>query len=219
MADTPQPHPFALKPHIQRGDPAPDIQGPHRTTLDTIAGRYIVLSFYQGARDTIGQATLRALHEHRELAEKAAFVCVSSNLAEKAELKLELVFPSLIFLWDFDALVSRAYGVGRLRVWIILDPMLRVLDVIAFRPDGSDRQQLFAFLDRLPPPSRALGFETQAPFIILPNVFEPELCRHLIDIFEQHGGRESGFMRESDGKAVEAHDTQVKRRQRLHDHG
>ena len=214
MADTPQPHPFALKPHIQRGDPAPDIQGPHRTLFDTIAGPYIVLSFYLSARDTIGQATLRALHEQRELVEqkKAAFVCVSSNLAEKTELKLELVFPSLIFLWDFDALVSRAYGVGRLRVWIILDPMLRVLDVIPFRSDGSDRQQLFAFLDRLPPPSRALGFETQAPFIILPNVFEPELCRHLIDIFEQHGGRESGFMRESGGKAVETHDTTVKRR-------
>jgi len=209
MADTPQPHPFALKPHIQRGDPAPYIQ-----VFDTIAGRYIVLSFYLGARDTIGQATLRALHEHRELVEqkKAAFVCVSSNLAEKTELKLEQDFPSLTFLWDFDALVSRAYGVGRFRVWIILDPMLRVLDVIPFRSDGSDRQQLFAFLDRLPPPSRALGFETQAPFIILPNVFEPELCRHLIDIFEQHGGRESGFMRESGGKTVEIHDTKVKRR-------
>src|SRR5260221_3978877 len=114
MADTPQPHPFALKPHIQRGDPEPDIQVPHRTLFDTIAGRYIVLSFYQGARDTIGQATLRALHEHRELAEKAAFVCVSSNLAVKTVLKLELAFPSLIFPLDSDALVSLAYGVGRL---------------------------------------------------------------------------------------------------------
>jgi len=212
MASTPQPHPFALKPHIQRGDPAPDIQGPHRNWFDTLAGRYIVLSFYQGARDAVGQATLRALHEHRELQEKAAFVCVSANLAEKAELKPELVFPSLIFLWDYDALVTRAYGVGRLRVWIILDPMLRVLEVIPFRPDGSDRQQLFGLLDGLPPPLRALGFETQAPFIILPNVFEPELCRHLIDLFEQHGGRESGFMRESGGKAVETHDAKVKRR-------
>jgi predicted 2-oxoglutarate/Fe(II)-dependent dioxygenase YbiX/peroxiredoxin len=214
MADTPQPHPFALRPHIQRGDPAPCLQGPHRFIFDTIAGRYIVLSFYQSARDTMGQATLRALHERRELVEqkKAAFICVSSNLAEKNELKLEQDFPSLTFLWDFDASVSRAYGISRVRVWIILDPMLRVLDVIPFRSDGSDRRQLFAFLDRLPSPSRALGFETQAPFIILPNVFEPEFCRHLIDIFEQHGGRESGVMRESRGKAVETLDPKVKRR-------
>jgi predicted 2-oxoglutarate/Fe(II)-dependent dioxygenase YbiX len=212
MANPAQLHPFALKPYIQRGDPAPAIEGPHQTFFDAIAGRYIVLSFYQRARDTTGQATLRALHEHRELADKAAFVCVSSDLAERAELRLELVFPSLIFLWDVDALVSRAYGVGRLRVWIILDPMLRVLDVIPFRPDGSDRQQVVAFLDSLPPPSRALGFETQAPFIILPNVFEPEFCRHLIDIFEQHGGRESGFMSPSDTTSVETHDARVKRR-------
>ena len=212
MANLGQSQPFALKPYIQRGDPAPDIQGPNQTFFDAIAGRYIVLSFYQRARDTTGQATLRALHEHRELADKAAFVCVSSDLAERAELRLELVFPSLIFLWDFDALVSRAYGVGRLRVWIVLDPMMRVLEVIPFRPDGSERQQLFAFLDGLPPPSRSLGFETQAPFIILANVFEPELCHHLIDIFVQHGGRESGFMRASDTTGVEAHDARVKRR-------
>ena len=35
-----------------------------------------------------------------------------------------------------------------------------------------------------------------------PNVFEPELCQHLIDLYEQHGGEESGFMREVDGKTV-----------------
>lgn len=212
MANPAQPHPFALKPYIQRGDPAPDIQGRYRTFFETIAGRYIVLSFYQRARDTVGQATLQALHEHREFADKAAFVCVSSDLAEKADLKLELVFPSLIFLWDLDALVARAYGVGSLRVWIVLDPRLRVLEVIPFRPDGSDRQQLFAVLDGLAPPSRMLGFEIQAPFIILPNVFERELCRHLIGIFEQHGGRESGFMLASDTTGVEAHDASVKRR-------
>jgi predicted 2-oxoglutarate/Fe(II)-dependent dioxygenase YbiX len=212
MPDAARPHPFDLRPYIQRGDPAPDIQGPYQTFFDTIAGRYIVLSFYQRARDTVGQATLRDLHERRALTDKAAFVCVSSDLAEKAELKPELVFPSLMFLWDADASISRAYGVGRLRVWIILDPMLRVLDVIPFRPDGSDRRQVFAVLDSLPPPSRALGFEAQAPFVVLPNVFEPEFCRHLIDIFGQHGGRQSGFMRETDGKTVETHDATVKRR-------
>lgn len=179
-----------------------------------MAGRYIVLCFYQDARDATGQATLRALHEHRELAEqkKAAFVCVSSNQAEKTELKLEQEFPSLTFLWDFDAAVKRAYGIGRVRVWIVLDPLLRVLDIIPFRSDGSDRQQLFAFLEGLPLPSRALGFEAQAPFIILPNVFEAEFCRHLIAVFEQHGGRESGFMQESGGKAVETFDPKMKRR-------
>jgi predicted 2-oxoglutarate/Fe(II)-dependent dioxygenase YbiX/peroxiredoxin len=215
MADIPQPHPLALREHIQRGDLAPPCtEGPNRFFSDRFPGRYLVLCFYQEARDTVGQATFRALQERRKLVEqkKAAFICVSSNPAEKTERELEQDFPSLTFLWDFDASVKRSYGVGRVRVWIILDPMQRVLDVILFRPDGSDRQQLFAFLDRLPSPSRPLGFEAQAPFLILPNVLEPEFCRHLINIFEQDGGRESGFMRETSGKAVETFDPKVKRR-------
>jgi len=215
MADASHQHPFALKPHIQRGDLAPPLgQGANRSAFEKAAGRYIVLSFYHGARDAVGQATLRALEDHRALVEqgKAAFLCVSSAPAEKAELKLEENFPSLTFLWDTDASARRAYGVGQLRVWIVFDPMLRVLEVIPFRSDGSDREQLFALLERLPPPSRALGFETQAPILILPNVFEPEFCRYLIDLFEQDGGRESGVMRETAGKAVETFDAGRKRR-------
>jgi predicted 2-oxoglutarate/Fe(II)-dependent dioxygenase YbiX len=211
MAET-QPHPFALREHIQRGDLAPPCtEGPNRFFLDKFPGRYLVLCFYQEARDAIGQATLRALHEQRKLVEKKklAFICLSS---EKTELDLTQDFPSLAFLWDADASVKRSYGVGRVRVWIILDPMQRVLDVIPFRPDGSDRQQLFAFLNKLPPPSRASGFDVQAPFLLLPNVFEPEFCRYLIDTFERDGGRESGFMRETAGKAVETFDAKVKRR-------
>ncbi|WP_157934173.1 hypothetical protein [Microvirga ossetica] len=37
-------------------------------------------------------------------------------------------------------------------------------------------------------------------------MFEPEFCRHLIGLYEQHGGEESGFMREINGKTVAAHD-------------
>jgi predicted 2-oxoglutarate/Fe(II)-dependent dioxygenase YbiX/peroxiredoxin len=215
MADIPQPHPFALREHIQRGDLAPSCtEGPYRFFFDKFPGRYLVLCFYQEARDAVGQAALRALHEQRKLVEqeKLAFICISSNPAERTELNLHQDFPSLTFLWDSDASVKRSYGVGRVRVWIILDPMQRVLDVIPFRPDGSDRQQLFAFLNKLPPPSRASGFDVQAPFLMLPNVFEPEFCRYLINIFEQDGGRESGFMRETAGKAVETFDANVKRR-------
>jgi len=215
MADISQPHPFALREHIQRGDLAPPCtQGPYSFFFDKFPGRYLVLCFYQEARDAVGQATLRDLHEHRKLVEKKklVFICISSNPAEKTELNLTQDFPSLTFLWDADASVKRSYGVGRIRVWIILDPMQRVLDVIPFRPDGSDRQHLFAFLNKLSPPSRASGFDVQAPFLLLPNVFEPEFCRYLIDIFNRDGGRESGFMRETGGKAVETFDASVKRR-------
>ena len=36
--------------------------------------------------------------------------------------------------------------------------------------------------------------------LVVPDVFEPELCRRLIDLYEADGGEESGFMRDVDGK-------------------
>ena len=69
-----------------------------------------------------------------------------------------------------------------------------------------------AYLEALPPPARFAGFEVQAPILVLPNVFEPEFCRKLIGLYEAHGGTESGFMREVDGKTVAVKDHGHKRR-------
>src|SRR4029079_367402 len=78
--------------------------------------------------------------------------------------------------------------------------------------DGSDREKVMAYLRELPPVSHFAGFELPAPTLVVPDVFEPEFCRHLIRRYEQHGGEESGFMREVDGKTVAAHDPNHKRR-------
>jgi predicted 2-oxoglutarate/Fe(II)-dependent dioxygenase YbiX len=43
-------------------------------------------------------------------------------------------------------------------------------------------------------------------------VFEPELCRQLVEYYEQHGGGDSGFMRDVDGKTVGVVDYGHKRR-------
>ena len=206
---------FALKGHIQRGDAAPWWnQGHYKFVFDPVGGRYIVMSFYGSSRDAVGQAALCAIRDHWHLVddEKVSFFCVCSDPKDKTELKVDKFFPKLQFLWDIDATVNRAYGIGSGRVWIVLDPMLRVLEVIPFRADGTDVRQLVNLLERLPPPSKYLGFEASAPVLILPNVFEPEFCCHLINCYEAHGGRESGFMQELDGKPVEVHDPAWKRR-------
>jgi predicted 2-oxoglutarate/Fe(II)-dependent dioxygenase YbiX len=46
----------------------------------------------------------------------------------------------------------------------------------------------------------------------VPHVFEPGLCRRLIDLYEAEGGKPSGFMREVDGKTRLFHDATHKRR-------
>ncbi|HEY2616463.1 MAG TPA: 2OG-Fe(II) oxygenase [Acetobacteraceae bacterium] len=206
---------FALQPHIQRGDMAPWWnQGPHRFVFDQFAGRYIVLSFYRGAGDTVGSAALHALDELRDLVanDKAWLFGVSLDSDDHTVRHVDAVFPSVEFLWDPDGTVYRAYGIGPGRIWIVLDPMLRVIEAIPFMSDGSDIRSLADLMHALPPPSRFIGFDVQAPVLVLPDVFEPAFCRHLIDVFEQAGGRESGFMQEVGGKAVEIFDPAWKRR-------
>src|SRR4029079_9254499 len=78
--------------------------------------------------------------------------------------------------------------------------------------DGSDREKVMAYLRELPPVSHFAGFELPAPTLVVPDVFEPEFCRHLIRRYEEHGGEESGFMREVDGKTVAGHGPNHKRR-------
>jgi hypothetical protein len=39
-----------------------------------------------------------------------------------------------------------------------------------------------------------------APVLMAPSILEPDLCRRLISLYERHGGEESGFMRDVDGK-------------------
>ena len=48
--------------------------------------------------------------------------------------------------------------------------------------------------------------------LLLPKVFEPEFCQTLVDLYESHGGEQSGFMRETDGKTVLRTDPSHKRR-------
>ncbi|MEY8840714.1 2OG-Fe(II) oxygenase, partial [Cribrihabitans sp. XS_ASV171] len=51
-----------------------------------------------------------------------------------------------------------------------------------------------------------------APILFLPRVLEPDLCQHLIGLYEAQGGEESGFMREIGGRTVGVNDHSFKSR-------
>jgi predicted 2-oxoglutarate/Fe(II)-dependent dioxygenase YbiX len=134
------------------------------------------------------------------------------------------MLPGIRHFWDFDGAVSQLYGavpanaapasgpVTARRFWLVLDPMLRVRNVVPFRQDGTDREEIVTIVRNLPPVDRFARFEIPAPVLIVPNVFELDFCRHLIGLYDQHGGTESGFMREVDGKTVPIHNPDHKRR-------
>src|SRR5262249_2971307 len=123
----------------------------------------------------------------------------------ESEKRIANSYPGVRFLYDFDHAVSRACGalprspaVPNLsllnRNWIVVDPTLHVLRVFPF--SANDDDQVFAFLDSLPAPAKFGGIEIPAPILLLPNVFEPALCAHLIELHEADGGYESGVVRD-----------------------
>ncbi len=212
------------------GDPAPWFR--QRSTsnpsysFDTVAGRYVVLCFFGSAADPAAQAALRAVQAHRALFDdvRACFFGVSIDPADAAGDRVQESLPGVRFFWDFDRTVSRLYGAvatddagdataaSMHRFWLLLDAALRVVALIPFSPDGSDGKAVFELLRRMPPPGGTAGAGLPVPVLWLPNVFEPGLCRALIDAYEKDGGAESGFMRDVDGKTMLLHDPGHKRR-------
>jgi peroxiredoxin/predicted 2-oxoglutarate/Fe(II)-dependent dioxygenase YbiX len=226
MSDTPaQPLAYA---DLTVGDPAPWFKQRNTSNpnynFDTAAGRYIVLCFYASAADPLGQAALRSVAENRALFDddKVAFFGVSLDPADESTSRVRESMPGIRHFWDFDGSVSRLYGVLPRekagphalvrRCWMVLDPTLRVTAVFPFQEDGSDTAAAIAFVRALPPPDRFAGFEVPPPILVIPNVFEPDLCRALIERYEAHGGEESGFMREVNGQTVGVTDHRHKRR-------
>lgn len=211
------------------GDPAPWFRQRSTSnpeyTFDTVAGRYVVLCFFGSAADPAAQSALRAVQANRALLDDthACFFGVSVDPADAESGRVRESLPGIRFFWDFDRSVCRLYGavadtdtgggpISMRRFWLLLDPGLRIVSSIPFAADGSDGKAVFERLRRLPPPGRVAGADLPVPVLWLPNVFEPALCDTLIAAYEKHGGAESGFMREIDGKTKLVHSPFHKRR-------
>ena len=221
---------MAVYSQLGVGDPAPwfsqrSYSNPEYQ-IDTVGGRYLVFCFFGSASDPHAQEALEAVRAQGGFFNdrRGSFFGISFDPADEAERRVENIIPGYRVIWDFDGKVGKLYGVLASRVepgearpairrkWIITDPTLRVIEVIDFKRDRSDIARLQARLAQLPPIAHFSGFEVQAPILVLPNVFEPEFCQELITLYETHGGVESGFMRQVDGKTVGLHDHSYKRR-------
>lgn len=225
--------PQAVKPrsyaNLMAGDPAPwfaqRATGNPRYVFDTAAGRYLVLCFYGTSSAPGARAALDRVEARRALFddERACFFGVSVDPADETEGRVRMLLPGLRHFFDVDGSVGRLYGAlpadstpgepaPMRRLWVVLDPTLRVLKVFPFGPTGEEADDVLDYVAALPPPRAFAGFELQAPILLLPNVFEPELCERLIATYEREGGEESGFMRQVDGKTVLVKDHNHKRR-------
>jgi predicted 2-oxoglutarate/Fe(II)-dependent dioxygenase YbiX/peroxiredoxin len=200
-----------------------------RFQFDTVAGRYVVLCFFGSARSPSSRRLLddvllrRHVFDDRHL----AFFGVSVDPEDEQRGRVQEVLPGIHFFWDFDRSVSQLFGAspagggtaGRERYRpfsLLLDERLRVVAMLPL-DDAPERHltELLEALAGLPPLEQAAEHTVQAttaPLLTIPRVFEPELCAALMRYYEEHGGGESGFMRDIDGKTVGVVDHRQKSR-------
>ena len=193
---------------------------------DSVAGRYVVLTFFGSAAIEKNYKAIQHIRSHTEFLNdyRGTFFGVSVDPTDYTAKRLEQSLPGTRYFWDFDYKVSRLYGAmeaGEIvpeqgfsyrSFTLVLDPMLRVMAYIPLKDLEEHNRMFDAVIAGLPPVDGHAGVKMTAPVLILPRVFEPEFCRNLIRLYQENGGEESGFMREVNGKTVGILDNTFKKR-------
>lgn len=195
-----------------------------RFAFGTVGGRYIVLCFFGSARDPRGRRHLDTVLSFADAYddERIAMFGVSCDPRDQDDPDLAQRIPGIRYFWDFDSEVSRLYGAiedevpaSRVQVQpqtVIVDPSMRILARLPFDDAGRHRDMLGRLLAALPDPELHAGVPLHAPVLVVPRIFEPELCRRLIEHYDEAGSEDSGFMREVEGRTIGMIDHGMKRR-------
>ncbi|MBI1778510.1 MAG: 2OG-Fe(II) oxygenase [Proteobacteria bacterium] len=207
------------------GDPVPQFSGPtslrHEVQLQAMAGRYVVLALLGPlglAQTQPWLEELRILGETLD-PEKYLVSCVITGAVDYNV--FERLGKLLVFI-DGDSKISRLYGAeefvqdsGQLAYWpqcLILGPNLHILNILPCAANGSLSAAIMQVVSQLPEPSWHAGHSCPAPVLIVPQVFEAELCRYLVAAFDEAKASDSGFMIERGGKTTSEINYGVKRR-------
>jgi hypothetical protein len=182
-----------------------------RYAMSTLGGLYLALVFLPEPgpeRD----AALAAVEAHRHIFrdDKIALFGVLPDAASFAKARNE---PPWRWFSDSEGEIRRLYQVTRddggvAPHVVIIDPSMRIMGSASL----DKLPQVLPTLDGFGAPQDHAGVELHAPVLIVPRVFEPELCRRLIAYYEERGGEPSGVMRVVDGKTVGVLDDFKKRK-------
>lgn len=200
---------------LRHGEPAPLFLGRSHTnptfSFANVAGRYLLLGF-PPSDTTLRDAAFRIVSANIDLLRDEHIACFMV-LRDEASFAMARDRSGMRWFFDPEGQIGRLYGAlsedgVETPMWALVDPSLRVL----FTLPMSETEALFRRLRALPPPDEHAGAPLHAPVMIMPRLFDPDLCLRLIDYYETHGGAPSGVMREQDGKTVGVLDNFKKRR-------
>lgn len=195
--------------------------------FDTIAGLCTVLMFYGSIEIQKNREALQSIFtDLRQIFDdkQAIFfgVCVDPKDPERGVVDS---IPGIRFFWDYDLRVSKLYGattpeqkpiregpLGFRSFTLVLDSRLRVWDYIPIDSAECHTQNLRESIQSLLEEEASGKETTNAPVLIVPNVFPRQFCRQLISLYETNCGSVSGTMTVKDGKTVGKIDRSFKRR-------
>ncbi len=213
-----------VRPPLGRGDPFPWFRIASDVNPDfqfsSLAGRTVVFAAVGSVSREPMAGIARALLAQTKAFDgrRAALVLLTADPADIAA-RPKLPPGAARIFYDETGAVSQLIGVmapdrpGAITpATFILDERLRVADALPLVDPATHAADVIAALLRRPAPEAPRAAVPQAPVLMVPDVFEPEFCRRLIEGYEAHGGQESGYMQEKDGKTVLVVDYNHKRR-------
>jgi len=176
--------------------------------IDTIAGRWRVLTFIPGMDDPAAAGLARVLAVSPQFDDShGSLFFITPDPADESGGRLPLRTPGVRAFWDQDRQVAQQFGrTGNDLVTAVISPRLQIMAEIREADPARHAQAVLELMASLPRMDALPPVLAHAPVMVIPQVFEPELCRVLIQGYERNGGKESGFMREVDGKTVEVKD-------------
>jgi predicted 2-oxoglutarate/Fe(II)-dependent dioxygenase YbiX len=184
------------------GEPAPLFNAPSKINPDfafgSVAGRFILLAFLpppgqdRDAALALVSGSLARFNDDERL-----FFGV---LPDGESFEAAPDAPPLRWFLDVDGAIARLYGAvdaegALLPGWVVIDPSLRIMGMAPLAR-GGEMLEKFMQLGR---PEAHAGIPLHAPVLIAPRIFEPALCKALIETYRREGGATSGVMRAREG--------------------
>lgn len=206
--------PTAFRP-LPPGDFAPwfvtkSLTNPHYH-FSSVAGRHVLLFFPGTLADPASAAMQRALLENGKLFDdlRCSLFVVACDARDVQEQRARDRIPGIRVFCDYEAQVAKLFGVARPSTdgaaeiqpsLVLLSPTLQVMRWwMPGAGGGNPAADACAAVAAIPLPLRGPAV-SQAPVIVVPQVFEPAFCRELVAYYEKTGGEDSGYMRkDADG--------------------
>lgn len=208
------------------GEPAPWFPGAIRgyqggtVSFDELAGRYIVLFFFGSAAQPDIRQLIAKFGDRTDLLDgkRALFVGISNDPDDFNQGRACPTHDGQCFLQDSTGIAAKQYGLSEPDSMVtpsaisplafILNPALQIMEIIPWTEPS-------AFLDRVMSRlSERLTNSTiaqNAPVLVVPQVFDRDFCRRLVELYDAAGGREIGAI-ESKGKIVAQFDPKFRKR-------